>query len=233
VTGQAPVTVVIPTLDEEALLAGCLASVGRHPGVEVVVSDGGSRDATVAIAADHRVKVVEGPTGRGPQLNLGATATDTPILLFLHADCRLPSGWLPAVRTALADPSTALACFRLRTQSARGDGAGVLRTAWLRLLDLRSLGLGLPYGDQAFAVRRDVFDRLGGFADIPLMEDLELARHARRVGRIVRLPLEVATSARRFERHPLRARVMTTTLPVLYRVGVSPERLARWYKVVR
>jgi hypothetical protein len=173
--------------------------------------------------------VVCGPPGRGPQLNRGAAATDSPLLLFLHADCRLPVGWSTAVRSSLADADTALVCFRLHTEPLDGDGCGGWRAAWLRLLDLRSFGLGLPYGDQGFALRRETFDAVGGFPEIPLMEDLVMARECRRQGRIHRLDLAIRTTARRFEAEPLRARLKTATFPLLFRLGVSPWRLARWY----
>jgi hypothetical protein len=101
------------------------------------------------------------------------------------------------------------------------------------MLDARGRGIGLPYGDQAQFMRRDVLAVVGGVPEIPLMEDLELARKCLRHGRLARLPLAVRTTARRFARHPVRARVCTATFPLLYRLGVSPERLAHWYRNVR
>ncbi len=232
VAGGDGIAVVIPALDEAARIGACLESVGTGAD-EIVVVDGGSRDGTARVAAGYPgVRVLTGARGRGPQLDLGARATSAPLLLFLHADCRLPRGWAPAVREALAEPGVALACFRLHTEPSR-PGAGRLRRAWLRLLDLRSRGFGLPYGDQAYAVRREVYRRIGGFPAIPLMEDVAFARAARRVGRIRRIPLEVRTTARRFERHPVRARLATATFPILFRLGVSPWTLARWYREVR
>jgi rSAM/selenodomain-associated transferase 2 len=225
------IAVVVPTLDEEARLAGCLASIGDPPGVEVAVSDGGSRDGTLAIARDRfpHVRLVTGTRGRGGQQNHGAAATAAPVLLFLHADCRLPRGWREAVLAAVASPRVALGCFRLRTGPPDGAAAGALARAWWRLLDLRGRGWGLPYGDQALFLRRGVFDAVGGFPAIPLMEDVELVRRCLRRGRLARVPLEEVTTARRFARHPVRARLCTATFPSLYRFGVSPERLARWY----
>ncbi len=225
------IAVVIPTLDEESTLAACLEAIGRRTGVEVVVSDGGSSDRTVAIAVAHGCTVVEGPSGRGQQLDRGARATRAPLLLFVHADCRLPGGWLEAVEQALARPGAALVCFRLHTEPA--GPAGGWRRWWLRLADLRSFGLGLPYGDQAFGVRRELYRAVGGFPPIPLMEDLAFARSCARRGRIVRLSAAVRTRARRVERHPVRTRLMTAAFPWLYRLGVPAERLARWYGKVR
>ena len=135
------------------------------------------------------------------------------------------------VETALADPTISLACFRLHTEATAT--AGTVIRAWFRLLDLRSEGFGLPYGDQGFALLRRTFDEIGGYPDIPLMEDVELARRCRRRGRIRRLPGRLRTTARRVERRPIRARVMFATFPLLFRVGLSPDTLARWYGTVR
>jgi rSAM/selenodomain-associated transferase 2 len=225
--------VVIPTLNEERTIAACLKAVGKPDGVEVVVCDGGSGDRTRELAEAAGARVVEGVHGRGPQLNLGARSAAAGRLLFLHADCRLPEGWLPAVKRALDDDATALACFRLHTEPSGGRLRSSLYRRWLRVLDLRSFGLGLPYGDQGFALRREVFERAGGFPEIPLMEDVALARSCRRLGRIRRLPLEMRTTARRAEGHPLRTGLALTVFPTLFRLGVSPHTLVRWYGEVR
>jgi len=225
-------SVVIPTLNERGTLGQCLDSVGEGGGLEIVVSDGGSQDGTLEVARSRAgVRIVEGPAGRGMQLNRGASATNGEVLLFLHSDCRLPAGWRPMIETALADQSISLACFRLHTMPTRA--AGPLRRTWLRILDLRSIGLGLPYGDQGFALRRDVFEALGGFPDIPLMEDVALARASRRHGNIRRLPASITTTARRVEGRPVSTWVMFAIFPSLFRLGISPHRLARWYGVVR
>ena len=222
-------SVVIPTLNEERTIESCLQGVGRRHNLEIVVSDGGSTDGTLRLAASMGATVVEGPPGRGGQLNRGVAATQAEQLLFLHADCRLPQGWQAAVASVLSDPATSLACFLLHTEPSSGTRPSPVQYMWLRTLDLRSRGLRLPYGDQAFSVRREVYKRVGGFPDIPLMEDLAFARACRRVGRIRRLPLKVRTAARRTARFPVRARMMMLFFPSLFRLGVRPETLARWY----
>jgi rSAM/selenodomain-associated transferase 2 len=229
------ISIVIPTLDEERRIGACLASIGEEPGIEVVVSDGGSTDRTLDVVAELRpdARIVTGAPGRGGQLNRGARAASSDRLLFLHADCRLPEGWLEAVTAALDDDAVALATFGLHTAPADGREPGLWRRVWLSLFDLRSRGWGLPYGDQGFAMRRQIFDGLGGFPDIPLMEDFEMARRCRRAGAIRRIPLAVTTTARRFEARPVRSRVILATFPTLFRLGVAPETLARWYGVVR
>jgi rSAM/selenodomain-associated transferase 2 len=225
---------VIPTLNEERTIAPCLSAVHQQGEATAIVSDGGSGDRTLEIAGEfERTVVVQGAAGRGGQLNRGAAVASTELMLFLHADCVLPSGWLDALVGTLADPGVALACFRLHTVASKEGSSTRIRAAWLRMLDLRSFGIGLPYGDQGFGMRRATFDEVGGFPEIPLMEDLAMARACRRLGSIKRIPLAVRTTARRFERHPIRTRVMTMSFPWLYRAGVSPWRLARWYREVR
>jgi rSAM/selenodomain-associated transferase 2 len=226
------VSVIIPTLNEEAALPDCLASVGEGADVEVVVSDGGSSDRTVALARSvPGVRVIEGGPGRGHQLRRGASAASGDFFVFLHADCRLPEGWREAVEQTLRDPAVALACFRLATEPV--GPAGRLRRLWFRLLDLRSLAPLMPYGDQGFTLRREVYDQAGGFQPIPLMEDVALAGSCRRLGRVRRIPLAIRTSARRFQQQPVRTRLMTISFPWLFRCGVPPHLLARWYGEVR
>lgn len=225
--------VVIPTLDEEHAIGPCLDSVGGHEGVEAIVVDGGSEDRTRERAREKGARVESGARGRGPQLNLGASVSTSDRLLFLHADCRLPADWLAALRDALDDESVSLASFRLRTVSASSSAPSAMYRVFLRVFDLRSHGLGLPYGDQGFGVRREVFDAVGGFPEIPLMEDVAFAHACRPLGRIRRLPLEIRTTARRFERRPLRTGLMFVTFPTLFRLGVEPQTLARWYGTIR
>jgi rSAM/selenodomain-associated transferase 2 len=221
--------VVIPTLNEEDTIEACLKAVGDRKGLATVVSDGGSKDGTCALAARLGARVVQGPRGRGPQLNRGAAMVEAEAYLFLHADCLLPPGWREALRSALEDRSTALVCFRLHTEPAGRDRRSRLYRTWLRVLDIGARGLRVPYGDQGLAVRLEVFESVGGFPAIPLMEDVAFSQACRRRGRIQRLPMEMRTTGRRFERSPVRTALMFVTFPTLYRLGVSPDTLARWY----
>jgi len=229
------ISVVVPTINEELRIGACLASIGSGPEIEIVVSDGGSTDQTTEIVRLMRpgAVVVGGKPGRGGQLNRGAAAAAADRLLFLHADCVLPDGWFDAVMGALDDAEIPMVTFRLHTEPVSGGRPGAWRRFWLSLFDLRSRGWGLPYGDQGFAFCRQVFDDLGGYPEIPLMEDFALARAARRRGRIRILPLHVRTTARRFEGRPIRSRLILATFPTLFRLGVPPKTLARWYGVVR
>ena len=225
--------VVIPTLNEEQSIGACVESVGAMDGIDIVVVDGGSCDRTTERARMVGARVVESSPGRGPQLNVGANSTAADRLLFLHADCLLPEGWLPAVSHALDDEEVSLACFRLRTISSAMSEPSWLYRWSLRFFDLRSYGLGLPYGDQGFSIRRDIFNRVGRFPEIPLMEDVAFAHACRREGTLRRLSLEILTTARRVERRPLRTGLMLAIFPTLYRLGVAPQTLARWYGSAR
>jgi len=224
--------VVIPVLDEEARLGRRLAELAGAPGiVEIVVVDGGSRDGTREVAcAAPGVRLLDAPQGRGSQMNAGARATTAPVLLFLHADVQLPSDFARHIAEALGDPAVVAGAFRIRTVADAGRNwlGPVLRTA-----DVRSRLTRHPYGDQAVFVRRAAFERSGGFPAQPLFEDVELARRLRRLGRIRIVPAEVRVSGRRFLRRPLRAVLAMYAFPTLYRLGVSPATLARWYGAPR
>ena len=221
-------SVIVPVLDEAGRIGQQLAELRAIPGIgEVVVVDGGSRDGTPDIArAAPGVRVIAAPRGRGTQLNAGARAARGDVLLFLHVDTSLPVDTAAWIVRALADRGVVAGAFRIRTVADTGP-------RWvaplLRLADLRSRVTHLPYGDQAVFVRRDVFERVGGFPDQPLMEDVELARRLRRAGRIVTVAGVVQVSGRRFVANPVRAVLAMRLFPLLYRLGVSPARLARLY----
>lgn len=219
-------------LDEAGRIAAQLAHVTALAGVdEVVVVDGGSRDDTVAQAGGVAgVRVLSAPRGRGRQLQAGVEATTAEILVFLHADVTLPADAAAHVRRALVDPAVAGGAFRTRTVN---DGPRSWIDPFLPLADLRSRVTRFPYGDQAMFARRRALDAIGGVPPQRLMEDVELARRLRRVGRLVTVPAVVTVSGRRFVQRPGRAILAMRLFPMLYRLGVSPSRLARWYGAAR
>jgi rSAM/selenodomain-associated transferase 2/rSAM/selenodomain-associated transferase 1 len=219
------VSVIIPTLNEAPHLAPTLASVKSVPEAEVLVVDGGSSDSTVDIAGCHGVKVIHGPTGKAAQMNLGAARSRGDILLLLHADTLLPEGWMTHVMAELDKPGVVAGAFRLRIQgSLRG-----LRMVE-RLANFRSTRLQMPYGDQAIFLKADLFHRLGGFPDLPIMEDFELVRCLKQMGRISTIGVPVVTSARRWvERGVLRTTLINQLIILLYFLGVSPALLERLY----
>jgi rSAM/selenodomain-associated transferase 2 len=223
------ISVVVPALDEEAQIAAALASA-RAPGVrEVIVVDGGSRDATVRVARQHADAVLSAPRGRAAQMNAGAAAARGDVLLFLHADTRLPPRFAAAVLAALADPAVVGGRFDLRLV----PGTPLLRLVGA-LINLRSRLSRIATGDQALFVRRSVFEALGGFAALPLMEDVAFTGALKRRGRIACLREQVETSSRRWLRDgPLRTILLMWWLRLLYACGVAPERLRRRYADTR
>jgi len=155
------------------------------------------------------------------------------VLLFLHADVRLPVDAVGWVRDALSDPRVVAGAFQTWTvaEFEVSDTAG--RAHWLHLADLRSRYTGLPYGDQSLFVRKHAFWQVGGYPSQPLMEDLELSRRLRSIGRIRTVPARVQVSGRRFLRRPLYFALLVNVFPLLYRSGVSSATLARYYAHVR
>ncbi len=228
------VSVVIPALDEAAGIGGALASVARQEAPwEVVVTDGGSTDGTPAAVLDAMpgARVVVGEAGRARQLAAGADASSGEIVLFLHADTRLPDGALALVRDALADPSVAGGCFATRFDTS-AHGFGPLGRAAMRLWQARlwMRWHRLAFGDRAIFCSRAALDAAGGVPQQPLFEDLDLVRRLRRVGRFVFLDATVETSARRFRRHgAVRQQARNLALWLAWMAGVAPERLARFY----
>lgn len=219
--------IIIPTLDEERALPELLPQA-LELADEVWVCDGGSSDATVEIARSLGARVITGTPGRGVQLNRGARACESDILVFLHADTRLPAGAADLVRSAIADGALG-GGFLVRFESEPSWG----RTA-RRLINLRTRLTGWPLGDQAQFVRRDAFTALEGFREWPILEDLDFIRRLRRHGDTVVISDPVTTSARRFLQHgALRTSVVNHVIWSLYFAGVSPQKLARLYDNIR
>ena len=220
-------SVIIPTLNEEQTIRATLARL-QHPAFsEVLVVDGGSRDGTLAhvAAAVPTAKILTAPAGRAHQMNAGAAAAKGDVLLFLHADTLLPRTAAEDILTALADPQGVGGRFDARLLPDRG-------LLWLvgRMMSWRARLTGIATGDQAIFVRRKVFEAIGGFPDIPIMEDVAFSARLKQAGRVVALRSCVVTSARRWERHGvLRTIFLIWKLRLLYFLGVSPERLKRLY----
>lgn len=213
-------SVVIPALDAARTLPGCLASlVGAD---EILVVDGGSSDETAALAQAAGARLVRAERGRGVQLRAGAEAAVGDWLLFLHADTRLSAGWRDVVARHAACYPDQPACFRFCLDAA----------AWqARLLErgvaVRVRLLALPYGDQGLLVSRALYERVGGYRPLPLMEDIDLMR---RLGRPRLLDADAITSAERWRRDGWTRRSARNLACLgLYALGVSPERIADRY----
>ena len=221
------ISIIIPTFNEAANISAALQSVELpDENVECLVVDGGSEDETCAIVARFpEVKlIVSNQVGRGSQMNAGARAAKGELLIFLHADCRLPKGAVAIVQSVCAEKKYIGGSFCLAFD----------RRHWV--LDLCSLASRInhplaTYGDQAQFVRRDAFVAIGGFQNWALMEDLEIQYRLRRRGRLTKIRRPVVSSDRRYRRRgPLAHQIFNIGLVALYLAGVSPERLAKWYR---
>jgi uncharacterized protein len=220
------ISVIIPTWNEESNIGSLLNEIVGTAGVEIIVVDGASGDRTTEIAASYNVKVIQAPQRRAIQMNAGAREALGDILLFLHADTRLPRNWISMVRKALAEPATAAGAFEL---AINGNVRGLRIIE--RLTNFRSRRLQLPYGDQAIFLKADMFRRTGGYGDLPIMEDFELIRRLRKLGRIITVPAQAITSARRWrDRGIWRTTLINQAMILGYLIGVSSERLARLYR---
>ncbi|MDZ7959413.1 MAG: TIGR04283 family arsenosugar biosynthesis glycosyltransferase [Aulosira sp. DedQUE10] len=219
-------SIIIPTLNEAGNIKDTLASTQSSTNIEVIVVDGGSQDDTVAIAQSFGVKVILSSPGRAVQMNAGAVAASGEILLFLHADTRLPAGFDVMIRTALSQPITVAGAFKLRIDA---PSWGIRLVEWG--VNWRSHFLQMPYGDQGIFITKVVFEQIGYFPELPIMEDFELIRNLKRVGKIAIISVPVITSARRW----LKKGIFKTTLInqiiiMAYLLGVSPERIRSWYR---
>jgi rSAM/selenodomain-associated transferase 2 len=219
--------IIIPVLDEGAMIADALAALApyRRRGAEVIVVDGGSRDATVEAARPHADRVLAAPRGRGPQMNAGAAAARADVLLFLHADTRLPPDADRTIFLALEQSNRAWGRFDVTIA-----GRSPLLRVVAAMMNLRSRLTGIATGDQAMFVTREAFAQAGGFPAIPLMEDIVLSRRLKRIGRPACLAARVTTSGRRWDRDgAVRTIVTMWRLRLAFFLGAEPAQLARRY----
>jgi len=226
--GLCRISVIVPTLNEQEHLPATLSCIALAPGDELIVVDGGSNDQTVTIAQQFTPHVLQSPPGRAVQMNRGAQHAQGDILLFLHADTLLPPAALEAVRQAVQAGAIGGA-FRL---TITPPTLALRLVAWCTNVRTR-LGQ-LPYGDQALFMPRVIFEALGGYDDVPFMEDVRMVQALRTRGRLVIIPQAVHTSGRRWQRDGvLYTTVRNTVLITLYFCGVPPATLQRWYRARR
>jgi rSAM/selenodomain-associated transferase 2 len=219
-------SVIIPALNEARSIGATIDALNELSGsAEVIVVDGGSRDGTVELLSVRGVRVIKSERGRGLQMHAGACAARGEVLWFLHADTLAPADAAERIREALSDARTVGGNFRIRFD---GERRAARFLTWLYPQLAR---LGLCYGDSGIFVRREAYERSGGFQPFPIFEDLDLIRKLRRTGRMARVEATVVTSSRRFE-----GRSFTLTfarwaaLQTLYWLGVHPRRLGRMYE---
>jgi rSAM/selenodomain-associated transferase 2 len=228
---KAPLTpalsVILPVLNEAAQIEARLRALARlrEAGAEIILADGGSADDTAAIAAPHCDAVIVAPRGRASQMNAGAAQARGAVLLFLHADTRLPDGAMALVLDGLAQSRAAWGRFDVVIEG---------RSRWLpliaALMNLRSRLTGIATGDQALFIRREAFEALGGFPDIALMEDVAMSRALKAISKPLCLRAKVVTSGRRWDQNgALRTIVLMWRLRLAYWRGADPDDLARRY----
>ena len=224
-TQKMKVSVIVPTLNESEHILPCIRSVKEQaPEVEIIVVDGGSTDGTRDLATPWAF-VLSAERGRAVQLNAGARQASGEVLLLLHADCTLDPGALTAVREILNDGRILGGTFTLAFDT------NLLRLRLIAFFTRFNFRILHYYGDQGIFVRRSAFEALGGFKDLPLMDDVDFLRRLNRTGAVGLINLPVTTSARRFlARGILRQQLLNTLLVALYLLGFKAETLARWYK---
>jgi len=220
-------SIIVPVLNEAGAIEATLRALAplRARGAELIVCDGGSRDDTVSLAGPHADQVLQAPRGRARQMNFGAAAARSPLLLFLHADTQLPTGADHLVQRAIAG-GAAWGRFDVRI-----SGRPFMLRVVAALMNQRSRWTGIATGDQTIFATRQAFDQVGGFPDQPLMEDVEICKRLRRLGQPACLRERVTTSGRRWE-----ARGVWRTILLMWRLrwrywrGAPPEALAEAYR---
>jgi len=219
-------SVIIPAVDEAGNIGDVVGRAMSGPDVEVIVADGGSADGTPGAARASGAKVISTSPGRAHQMNAGAAEATGDVLLFLHADTRLPDGYKRHIEETLSGPGVVAGAFRLSI-----DSPGLALRIIERLANFRSRRMGLPYGDQGIFLRKRAFDEAGGFPELPIMEDYELMRRLKRRGRVALADAAAVTSARRWERlGVLRTTLINQLVIAGYILGVKPQRLKALYR---
>lgn len=222
------VSIIIPTLNEACCLAETIRSVRALRPFQIIVADGGSTDGTLAVATEADL-IIEAPRGRASQMNAGAAQACGDVLLFLHADCMLEPGALVDAERLLRRRGVVAGCYSMTVR-----GSGLLYRSIDACATARVRLTGLIYGDQGLFLRRADFERFGGFPVLRLMEDVFFSRTLRRQGRVVVSPRRIYVSPRRWHRAGLVQQTLRNwILTALAACGVHPDRLARFYPVVR
>ena len=221
------ISVIIPALNEEDNIGRCIEGVLKDGcDCQIIVADGNSLDRTAEVAKSFPgVSLIQSLKGRGIQMNMGASVATGDILLFLHADTMLETGWASSILYVLEDVSISGGAFTLGIRSQLWKYR--LVEAWVKLRCRLCL---LPYGDQAILVRKSVFDIIGGYRSFPVMEDVDFISRLKKLGAIVISDKKAITSERRWSKKGLiKTAAMNQLIMLLYMLGVNPDRLARIY----
>jgi rSAM/selenodomain-associated transferase 2/rSAM/selenodomain-associated transferase 1 len=219
------ISIVIPTFNAADHLTQTLSTLQLATNIEIIIVDGGSTDKTVEIAGTIDAQVLTTTSGRAHQMNIGARVATGEILLFLHADTQLPTGFDRHIRTVLDQPGVIAGAFELRI---RGTQPSLRLVEWG--VRWRSRLWQMPYGDQAIFLKSSVFRDLDGFPELPIMEDFEIIRRLKRLGRVAIVPACVVTSGQRWQQLGVwRTTLINQWIIAAYLLGVDPDRLSQWY----
>jgi rSAM/selenodomain-associated transferase 2 len=223
---QYTISIIIPVLNEAAIIKPTLEKLQGNTELEIIVIDGGSQDNTAIIAQATGVQTITVAGGRAIQMNAGANIAQGEILLFLHIDTDLPANFIDLITQTLKQPNVIAGAFELAIQGE----AKSLR--WIEILvKLRSHLLALPYGDQAIFITKQAFSEIGGFPNLPIMEDFELIQRLKRQGKIAIAPGAVITSGRRWQKLGVwRTTSINQLIIAGYYLGVSPQKLSYFYR---
>lgn len=221
------ISVIIPAFNEEATIKTCLKSAQRLNPLEIIVVDGGSTDRTREIAQDVGAVIIKSPKGRGIQMNMGASLAKGEILLFLHADTILPETGISFSAGYLNGSIGGFFKLKFNDNS--------ISTKLVELFaNLRARIFSLPYGDQAIFIKRDLFEKIGGFREYPFLEDIDMAMRIRKFGKLKYIPLEVVASSRRLKKgyllSPVFVSLRNVVIALLFMLGVGPSKLTKLYK---
>jgi rSAM/selenodomain-associated transferase 2 len=220
------ISIIIPVLNEATSIKPVIQQALTGENIEIIVVDGGSQDQTVEVVHALGVKLIHSSPGRGQQMNLGATQATGEILLFLHADTYLPHQFDDYIYQILAQPQTIAGAFNLNI-SAHLSGI-----RWVEMIvNWRSRFLQFPYGDQAIFLKTTTFWQVGGFPQLPIMEDFELIRQLRKTGKIAIADAAILTSGRRWQKLGILKTTLLNQLIIIgYLLGISPDKLAKFYR---
>ncbi|BAZ46798.1 family 2 glycosyl transferase [Chondrocystis sp. NIES-4102] len=221
------ISIIIPVLNEAAIIQRNVEQLKNNSNIEIIVVDGGSQDNTVELAQQTEVLVITASgKGRSAQMNAGANIAKGEILLFLHIDTQLPPNFVKLILQTLQKPDTIAGAFEL---NIRGEDVAL---RWVeKLVKLRSHIFSLPYGDQAIFLKKQTFWEMGGFANLPIMEDFELIQRLKRQGKIAIAPGNVTTSQRRWQTLGiLQTTIINQLIIIGYFLGISPTKLNNFYR---